>query len=230
MNQRWTIEQLAIVVEKALETAKYDGQQSARVRTVPDLRTIRYYTTLGLIDPPIEMRGRKAFYGPRHVLQLVAIKRIQARSLPLAEIQKALAGVDDRALADLARVPADFWTAVANALPTTSGPAISDEAEPTPRREGFWAAMPEASPASQQVSSGPVRARQAFPAIHFAVAEGATLVIEGIDPARLDAATLAGLSPVLDKLAKSLRQLGLRSNGTAAFLNSHHRPSRDQGK
>jgi len=72
MNASWRLDQLADVVARALETAAYDGQASGRVREVPDKRTIRYYTTLGLLDRPAEYRGRVAYYGRRHVLQLVA--------------------------------------------------------------------------------------------------------------------------------------------------------------
>src|SRR5207244_1724793 len=81
----------------------YPGQPSGRVREVPDRRTVRYYTTLGLIDRPAEVRGRTALYSTRHLLQLVAIKRLQARGLPLAEIQSRLVGQTDAALRELAR-------------------------------------------------------------------------------------------------------------------------------
>ncbi len=60
--------------------------------------TIRYYTTLGLIDRALEMRGRTALYGPRHLLQLVAIKKLQAKGQALAEVQRTLAGQTDDAL------------------------------------------------------------------------------------------------------------------------------------
>ena len=69
---------------------------------MPDRRTIRYYTTLGLIDRPAEMRGRTALYGRRHLLQFVAIKKLQARGRSLAEIQQALAGQTDKELARIA--------------------------------------------------------------------------------------------------------------------------------
>ena len=71
----------------------YAGQASGRVRDVPDRRTIRYYTTLGLIDRPAAMRGRTALYGLRHLLQLAAIKRLQAHGLSLAEVQQRLVGL-----------------------------------------------------------------------------------------------------------------------------------------
>ena len=77
----WTIDELGERVAEALGGPGYDGVPSGRVRDVPDLRTIRYYTTLGLLDRPAAMRGRTALYGPRHLLQLVAIKRLQARGL-----------------------------------------------------------------------------------------------------------------------------------------------------
>ncbi len=77
----------------------YAGQANGRVREVPDQRTIRYYTTLGLIDRPAEMRGRTALYGVRHLLQLVAIKRLQTHGLSLAEIQTRVVGRTDAAAA-----------------------------------------------------------------------------------------------------------------------------------
>ena len=60
----------------------YHGQPSGRVRAVPDRRAIRCTSTIGLIDRPVAHRGRTALYGPRHLLQLVAVKRLQARGCP----------------------------------------------------------------------------------------------------------------------------------------------------
>src|SRR4051812_37733187 len=99
----WTIDELGAEVARAL-SVDYDGSPSGRVRDVPDRRTIRYYTTLGLLDRP-RMHGRTALYTRRHLIQLVAIKRLQANGLSLAEVQQRLLGLDDQALADLARVP-----------------------------------------------------------------------------------------------------------------------------
>src|SRR3954454_6298528 len=100
----WTIDELTEAVAAALAEG-YGGPPNGRVRGVPERRTIRYYTTLGLIDRPAEMRGRTALYGRRHLLQLVAIKKLQARGLSLAEIQQRLLGLPDEALRELARVP-----------------------------------------------------------------------------------------------------------------------------
>lgn len=80
--------QVALMLEKYRLLAV---QQDNRVSAVPDGRTIRYYTTLGLLDRP-QMVGRQAKYGKRHVLQLLAIKALQAASFPLADIQARLYG------------------------------------------------------------------------------------------------------------------------------------------
>ena len=72
----------------------------ARVSAAPDARTVRYYTTLGLLDRPVIV-GRQARYGQRHLLQLLAVKTLQVRALPLAEIQERLYGRSDAELGAL---------------------------------------------------------------------------------------------------------------------------------
>jgi len=72
----------------------------ARVSAAPDARTVRYYTTLGLLDRP-DIVGRQARYRQRHLLQLLAIKGLQVRALPLAEIQERLYGRSDAELETL---------------------------------------------------------------------------------------------------------------------------------
>ena len=47
----WTLDELGARVALALAVG-YDGQANDRVHELPDRRTIRYYTTLGLIDRP----------------------------------------------------------------------------------------------------------------------------------------------------------------------------------
>jgi DNA-binding transcriptional MerR regulator len=97
-NTELTLEQLCDEVEKQLKqrellTAQHDG----RVSAAPDGRTIRYYTTLGLLEKPTVI-SRQAFYGKRHVLQILAIKSLQGLSLPLGEIQARLYGKSDKEL------------------------------------------------------------------------------------------------------------------------------------
>src|SRR3954463_14399522 len=73
------------------------GAPEARVSSAPDARTVRYYATLGLLDRP-RIEGRQARYGERHLLQLLAIKALQAVELPLAEIQQRLYARSDAEL------------------------------------------------------------------------------------------------------------------------------------
>src|SRR3954469_2891373 len=103
-DERWVLDELCAEVERVLAEQTI-GPSDGRVRQVPDLRTIRYYTTLGLLDRPAEMRGRTALYGRRHLLQLVAIKRLQAHGLTLQQIQEKLLGQTDAALRRIAQVP-----------------------------------------------------------------------------------------------------------------------------
>jgi DNA-binding transcriptional MerR regulator len=90
----------------------------ARVSSAPDARTVRYYTTLGLIDRP-RIEGRQAQYGERHLLQLLAIKALQALEQPLAQIQQRLYGRSDAELKGLVESVAAQAkeTAQANAVP-----------------------------------------------------------------------------------------------------------------
>ena len=129
-----TIETLGEAVRRALdgEEAPANGQ----VRAVPDIRTIRYYTTLGLIDRPAELRGRTALYAPRHVLQLVAVKRLQAEGLSLADIQARLTGLPDSKLRRLARVDVSALSEVAPASAPPSPPgAVVASAPDAPRED-----------------------------------------------------------------------------------------------
>jgi DNA-binding transcriptional MerR regulator len=212
MAHTFGIERLADFARRALDTANYDGQQSGRVREIPDSRTIRYYTTLGLLDRPVEMRGRKAFYGRRHVLQLVAIKRLQARGLSLVEVQRSLAGASDQTLSALASVPEELWQQASACVEAEPGEADGDAARETtpmvetcPSRPAFWASAPELSEAP--APSLPSRTWTPRPALHLAVGEGIELVIEGIGPEALSSENLAALAPVLKDLAERIRSL-----------------------
>ncbi|MEU7854650.1 MerR family transcriptional regulator [Nonomuraea sp. NPDC049141] len=96
MSDTWTIRELA---ERAADALRAHAQPlNGRVRDVPGERLIRWYTTIGLVDPPLTRRGRIAQYGRRHLLQLVAIKRLQAAGRSIAEIQTALTGATDTTL------------------------------------------------------------------------------------------------------------------------------------
>jgi DNA-binding transcriptional MerR regulator len=91
-NALLSLDELSASVARELETRGLAGPSAdGRVSAVPDARTIRYYTTLGLLDRP-GIENRQARYGRRHVLQLLAIKALQSAAIPLAEIQARLYG------------------------------------------------------------------------------------------------------------------------------------------
>lgn len=188
----WTLDELTANVARAL-ALDYEGQVNGRVRDVPDRRTIRYYTTLGLIDRPAQMRGRTALYEMRHLLQLVAIKRLQAQGLALAEIQARLLGLTDRALRGLANLPAGWESAQ---------PAVEPEepatTEPDRRQEAFWGEPPApAVTAAEAEAAPPLRRLTGVP-----LAEGVTLLIEAnrsLDDHDL-AAVHAAAAPLLQLL------------------------------
>jgi DNA-binding transcriptional MerR regulator len=242
---RWTLDELTERVDAALAVG-YDGQPSGRVRDVPDRRAIRWYTTIGLIDRPAAHRGRTALYGPRHLLQLVAVKRLQARGLPLVAIQQELAGATDTQLAQVARLPAA--TPVGAASSAVVGPGAGGEAVPgeprvpnaargPARQSGFWREPPAAAvPAAGAAPEAPDERRAveyAAPAIQptpadgevgevatlqgVRLGEGATLLLE---PGReLESADLRAILEAAHPLLAALRARGLASgSGTPASL------------
>jgi DNA-binding transcriptional MerR regulator len=135
-----TIDELA---ERAAAALAASGAEpvSARVTPLPDRRMLRYYTTLGLLDRPVEVRGRTAYYGRRHLLQVVAIKQLQAAGESLAEIQRRLAGASTAELEKLADLRVE--------------PAAVAPRAAAPRRREFWKQAPAASaPAAIRLAPG----------------------------------------------------------------------------
>ena len=116
------------------------ARTNGRVRDVPNERLVRWYVTVGLVDPPLSRRGRVARYGRRHLLQLVAVKRRQAEGRSLAEIQAELAGATDETLAAVAHVP--------DTPPAPGAPA------PAPER--FWARRPGQLASTGAEGAGPL--------------------------------------------------------------------------
>jgi DNA-binding transcriptional MerR regulator len=102
----------------------------ARIQAVPDARTVRYYQTIGVLDRPVRYEDRQAVYGYRHLLQLVAVKRLQARGLSLAQVQTAIHGRSD---AELEAALADV--AAQAELRKTAGPSTKTN---TATARGTW--------------------------------------------------------------------------------------------
>jgi DNA-binding transcriptional MerR regulator len=134
----WTLSELTAEVGRHM--ASLPAPSNGQVRAVPDERNIRYYTTLGLLDRPLAMRGRTALYGPRHAAQVVAIKRLQAAGKSLSEITALWPTLD---VATLERVSGIVVAAVV----PTAAPAA-------PPRRQFWkqAALPVAADVAAPVA------------------------------------------------------------------------------
>lgn len=188
MEATCTISELA---EQAAEVLAASPQQAnGRVRDVPNERLIRWYVTVGLLDPPLSRRGRVARYGERHLLQLVAVKRRQAEGRSLAEIQEELTGATNEALAAIAGLEAS----------PAPAPAVAPAA--TPR---FWA-RPPAKPETQATPETPEPAARSAPGLAHGLrlAPGVMLLLEAADrePAPDDVtAILTAAQPLLNALA-----------------------------
>ncbi|MFI0416993.1 helix-turn-helix domain-containing protein [Spongiactinospora sp. 9N601] len=213
MSETWTLSELA---ERAADTLRARSGNAAaaqtaaggagraaqaangRVREVPGARLIRWYTTIGLVDPPLTRRGRIALYGRRHLLQLVAIKRLQADGLSIAEIQTRLAGATDAHLATVAQVPRPQADEPEGPSPRPAPP------EPAKARSRFWAAPPFPAPAPSPTP--PELDGQAAGMVHgVRLAYGVTVLLDGAGrtPAPSDlAAITAAAAPLLAVLAE----------------------------
>jgi DNA-binding transcriptional MerR regulator len=202
----WTIAELAERAASAL-TAAPPAVRSRRIREAPNERLIRWYATVGLMDPPLSRRGRVALYGRRHLLQLVAVKRRQAEGRSLAEIQAELAGAPDKQLEAIAQVAAHPF----------DGNEADQEATPPAR---FWT-RPSAAP-----GTGPQQEAAACPdeylddqPLGIRIAPGVILLVE--DAARsLGSADLAAVRHAARPLLGTLARLGLTHDAPAAAQKS----------
>ena len=227
-DPRWTLAELADELSRALSATAL-VPADARAREVPDARTIRYYTTLGLLDRPAELRGRTAFYGRRHLAQLVAIKRLQAEGRTLAEVQERLAGLTARGLSALAALPAAPSSAAEGpaadqpVAETPASPAVpKPPAAPAASRPRFWATSPAASSSSS--SSRASEPSTAIPACALAVSlePGVQLLFT---PSRaLTAADLDALRAASAQVLALLSERGLVPTLTERGLPTHGEP------
>jgi DNA-binding transcriptional MerR regulator len=185
------------------------ARANGRVRDVPNERLVRWYVTVGLVDPPLSRRGRVARYGRRHLLQLVAVKRRQAEGRSLAEIQAELAGATDETLAAVARVPdtrpeteaaaaapARFWAR--HSVPAAERPGLQAPAadHPGPPVVPAAAGSDSAGRYGASLPAGLVRGVRLAP--------GVTLLLEGADrePSPDDVIAIADAAqPLLGELA-----------------------------
>jgi DNA-binding transcriptional MerR regulator len=76
-------------------------QARGTVTNVPDERTIRYYLSEGLIQSPGEKQGTASVFGYLNLLQLIAVKKLQAEHLPIRKIRELVADKSEQELETL---------------------------------------------------------------------------------------------------------------------------------
>lgn len=220
MKHAWTLDQLGSQVAQALKWG-YEPAASGRVRAVPDRRTIRYYTTLGLVDRPSELRGRTAYYGRRHLLQLVAIKRLQGEGLSLREVQERLVGLDERSLSEIADLPArvagseqgaEQVESEQGAEPSLASGVGGPSGAAEQGRADFWSARP---PLAEPAAALAPPTAPALPLRALGLAPGVSLVLPG--GVELSAVDRSVLARAAEPLLRELERMGILPSGDSSL-------------
>jgi len=88
-REDFTIDELVAVTRDLIREAAI-SQVRWKVAEHPDVRTIRYYMTTGLLPKPATYEGTAARFGYKHLLILLATKILQANYLPLQKIKEII--------------------------------------------------------------------------------------------------------------------------------------------
>ncbi len=117
-----TIDELAAAVDKYLSQL-VPHQTRYKVQAKPDTRTIRYYTSRGLLPKPGGTQGGRARYQGSHLLRLILIKKLQAEYQSLKRITQIMKPLSD---ADILNQLFPGWRAPAlpNSQPPPSGGSV----------------------------------------------------------------------------------------------------------
>ena len=100
MTTEYSLEELAGAVQDWCEEHRVTPANGQAAEEITE-RNIRYYRTLGLLDPPIGNYMKT--FSDKHRLQLIAIRLFQAQGLPLRKIRDELYGKSLEDLAELAK-------------------------------------------------------------------------------------------------------------------------------
>jgi DNA-binding transcriptional MerR regulator len=199
MDGTWTIGELAELAAAAL-AADPAPPVNGRITPVPNDRLIRWYRTVGLVDPPLSRTGRIASYGRRHLLQLVAVKRRQADGAPLAQIQAELIGAPDAYLESVAKLPEPGGPGTARTAATAR---TEPPGQPAPADE-FWRRRPASHGAAATAAS--LQPDSAAEFVHgIRLAPGVLLVLDADAPGLVPAAAAAirsAAAPLIETLTR----------------------------
>jgi DNA-binding transcriptional MerR regulator len=89
--------EFAIVCDRIVSGLDLE-QERGTVTVVPDERTIRYYLAEGLIQAPEEKRGTASVFSYLNLLQVVAVKKLQAEHFPIRKIRELVEGKSEQEL------------------------------------------------------------------------------------------------------------------------------------
>lgn len=90
MDVELTTDQLISRVREATKELTFNGRIDAQLSE----RTIRYYTTMKFLAPPVRVNGR-AMWTQKHVNELIHIRRAQSAGKSLKEIGGSLPSVSE---------------------------------------------------------------------------------------------------------------------------------------
>ncbi len=97
----WSLEELVdtanALLPEFLPAAEDRPGSAGKVREEVNVRLIRHYANLGLLDENAR-EGREARYGFRHLLQLLLVRRLLTEGYPAAVIAKLITGKGDAEL------------------------------------------------------------------------------------------------------------------------------------
>ena len=162
-------------------------QPSDRVTERLTERNIRYYMSEGLIDRPLGRDGASSVFGFRHLVQILAVKRLQALYLPVKRIREIVPLTDEAGLLELLREREPGR----NALDFLD--AISPGRGESAKR---WKAPPPAAPAAQTTLPG----RPGMSLWRkYAIADGVELHVRAD---RHGAADLSGIEKIVAEILK----------------------------
>lgn len=152
---RVSLEELSCACRVLSHHLQLQSDGNRRVQWELQPRVIRYYTTLGLLDRACEKRGKVAYYGARHLYQLLAIKLLQSQGHSLAEVQTLLLGASDESLVQQLDLPVG-WMELVEEHQTEAPRASPEPDDLVDRSQSFWASpAPRYQPPAEPESSEP---------------------------------------------------------------------------
>ncbi|MDX2004635.1 MAG: MerR family transcriptional regulator [Meiothermus sp.] len=91
---RWDLDGLVRETNRLLPSHLPGGSGNAKLREEVSPRLVRHYATLGLLSEPLK-EGREARYTPRHLLQLLVIRRLMAEGFSASALGDIACRKDD---------------------------------------------------------------------------------------------------------------------------------------